>query len=95
VPKYSGENIFKLRIGTENLHEIRNDNGIRVVNFVTSKNPTIKNTMFPHHNISSTNSSVFSVFISHTEKPADKIPSDGCPSGYFPRDDCVKWRKNC
>ncbi|PNF30214.1 hypothetical protein B7P43_G02597 [Cryptotermes secundus] len=33
------------------LHEISNDNGVTVVNFATSKNLTVKNTMFPHHNI--------------------------------------------
>ncbi|PNF36351.1 hypothetical protein B7P43_G00524 [Cryptotermes secundus] len=35
----------------EILHEISNDKGVRVVNFVTSKNLTIKSTMFPHRNI--------------------------------------------
>jgi hypothetical protein len=33
------------------LHEISNNNGVRVVNFATSKNLTAKSTMFPHHNI--------------------------------------------
>jgi hypothetical protein len=33
------------------LHEISNDNGVRVVNFATSKNLTVKSKMFPHHNI--------------------------------------------
>jgi hypothetical protein len=28
-----------------------NDNGVRVVNFATSKNLTVKSTMFPHRNI--------------------------------------------
>jgi hypothetical protein len=42
---------FKLTIETEILHEISNDNGFRVVNFSTSKNPTVKSTIFPHHNI--------------------------------------------
>jgi hypothetical protein len=32
------ENIFKPTIGNESLHEIGNDNGVRVVNFATSKN---------------------------------------------------------
>jgi hypothetical protein len=30
------ENIFKSTIGNESLHEISNDNGVRVVNFATS-----------------------------------------------------------
>jgi hypothetical protein len=30
---------------------ISTDNGIRVVNFVTSKNLTVKSTTFPHHNL--------------------------------------------
>ncbi|PNF34106.1 hypothetical protein B7P43_G01139 [Cryptotermes secundus] len=45
------EDIFKPRIGNESLHEISNDNGVRVVNFVTSETLTVKSTMFPHRNI--------------------------------------------
>jgi hypothetical protein len=33
------------------LHEISNDDGARVVNFATSTNLTVKNTMFPQRNI--------------------------------------------
>jgi hypothetical protein len=33
------------------LHEISNDNGVRLVNFATSKNLRVKSTMFPHCNI--------------------------------------------
>jgi hypothetical protein len=36
--KIGREDIFKLTIGNENLYEISNDNGVRVVNFATSKN---------------------------------------------------------
>jgi hypothetical protein len=36
--KVGTEDIFKPVIGNENLHEIGNDNGARIVNFVTSKN---------------------------------------------------------
>jgi hypothetical protein len=36
--KVGRENIFKPTIGNESLHEISNDNGVRVVNFATSKN---------------------------------------------------------
>jgi hypothetical protein len=46
--KGSREDIFKPAIGNEILHEICNDNGIRVVNLATSKNLIVKSTMFPH-----------------------------------------------
>jgi hypothetical protein len=49
--KIARENIFKPTIGNESLHEISNDNRARVVNFATSKNLTVKSTMFPHRNI--------------------------------------------
>jgi hypothetical protein len=35
--KVGGEDIFKLTIGNESLHEISNDNGVRLVNFPTSR----------------------------------------------------------
>jgi hypothetical protein len=38
--KVGREDIFKPTIGNESLHEISNDNGVRVVNFATSKNLT-------------------------------------------------------
>jgi hypothetical protein len=49
--KAGWEDIFKLTNGNESLHEIINDNGVRLVNFATSKNLRVKSTMFPHHNI--------------------------------------------
>jgi endonuclease/exonuclease/phosphatase family metal-dependent hydrolase len=49
--KVGREDIFKLTVGNESLHEISNDNGVRLVNFATSKNLRIKNMMFPHRNI--------------------------------------------
>jgi hypothetical protein len=49
--KVGREDIFKPTIGNESLHEISNDNGIRVANFATSKNLRVKSTMFPHCNI--------------------------------------------
>jgi hypothetical protein len=49
--KVGREDIFKLTIGNESSHEISNDNGVRVVNFVTSKNLVVKSTMFPHCSI--------------------------------------------
>jgi hypothetical protein len=45
------EDIFKSTIGNESLHEISNDNGVRVVNFTISKNLIVKRTMPPHSNI--------------------------------------------
>jgi hypothetical protein len=49
--KVGRENIFKPTIGNESLHEIINDNGVRVVKFATSKNLVVKSTMFPHRKI--------------------------------------------
>jgi hypothetical protein len=49
--KEGREDIFKPIIGNESSHEISNDNGVRVVNFATSKNLVFKCTMFPHHSI--------------------------------------------
>jgi hypothetical protein len=49
--KVGREDIFKPTIGNESSHEISNANGIRVVNFATSKNLVVKSTMFPHRSI--------------------------------------------
>jgi hypothetical protein len=49
--KVGREDIFKSTIGNESLHEISNDNGVKLVNFATSKNLRIKSAMFPHRNI--------------------------------------------
>jgi hypothetical protein len=48
--KVDKEDIFKLTIGNESLNKISNHNGVRVVNFATSKNLIVKRT-FLHHNI--------------------------------------------
>ena len=45
------ENIFKPTVRQKSLHQDSNDNGVRLVNFATSKNLVVKNTMFPHRNI--------------------------------------------
>ena len=45
------ENIFNPTIGNESLHQDSNDNGVRSVNFATSKNLVVKSTMSPHRNI--------------------------------------------
>ena len=49
--KVGRENIFKLTIGNESLHQDSNDNGVKNVNFDTSKNLVVKSTMFLHQNI--------------------------------------------
>jgi len=49
--KVGRENIFKPTTGQESLHQDSIDNGVRLVNFATSKNLVVKSTMFPHRNI--------------------------------------------
>jgi hypothetical protein len=49
--KVGREGIFKPTIGNESLHEISNDNGVRLINFATSKNFRIKSTILAHCNI--------------------------------------------
>jgi hypothetical protein len=49
--KLGREDISKPTIGNESLHEISNDNGVRIVNVDTSKNLRVKSMMFPHRNI--------------------------------------------
>jgi hypothetical protein len=49
--KVGREDIFKLATRNENLHEINNDNGVRVVNIASSENQIVKSTMFSYHNI--------------------------------------------
>jgi hypothetical protein len=45
--KEGRENIFKPTIENESLHEICNENGVRVVNFATSKKLVVKSKMYP------------------------------------------------
>ena len=49
--KVGRENIFKPTIGNKSLLQDSNDNGVRIVNFATSKNLVVKSTMFPHRDI--------------------------------------------
>jgi exonuclease III len=49
--KVGREDIFKQTIGNESLHEISNDNGVRLINFATSKNLRVKSMMFAYCNI--------------------------------------------
>ena len=48
--KLRRKDIFKPTIGNESLHQESIDNGVRIVNFATSKNLVVKSTMFPHQN---------------------------------------------
>jgi hypothetical protein len=45
--KVGRENIFKLIIGNESVHEISKNNGVRVVNSATLKNLIVKCPTFP------------------------------------------------
>jgi hypothetical protein len=49
--KVGREDIFKPTIKNESSHKISNDNGVRVVNFATSKNFVARSTMFAHRSI--------------------------------------------
>jgi hypothetical protein len=49
--KVGRKDIFKPTIGNESLYEFSNDNGVRLVNFATSKNLRVKSTVYPHRNI--------------------------------------------
>jgi hypothetical protein len=49
--KVGREDIFKLIICNKSLHVVTNDNGVRIVNFATSKNLIVKSITSPHHDI--------------------------------------------
>ena len=49
--KVGRENIVKPTTGNESIHQDGNDNGVRIVNFATSKNLVVKSTIFPHQDI--------------------------------------------
>jgi hypothetical protein len=49
--KVGREVTFKPTTGNESLHQDSNDNGVRVVNFATSKSLVVKHTMFLHRNV--------------------------------------------
>jgi hypothetical protein len=46
--KLGKEDVCKPTTGNDILHEDSTDNGVRIVNFITSKTLVVKNTMFPH-----------------------------------------------
>ena len=48
--KVGRENIFKLKIGNESLHQDSNGNCVRIINFATSKY-LVNFVMYPHRNI--------------------------------------------
>jgi len=45
------EDNFKPTVGNESLHQDRNDNSVRIVNYATSMNLAANSTMFPHRSI--------------------------------------------
>jgi hypothetical protein len=49
--KVGKDDIFKPIIGNKSLHEASNNNGFRVVHFLTSKNLIDRSTIFPHRDI--------------------------------------------
>jgi len=49
--KVGRQNIFKPTIGNDSLYKGSNDNGVRIVNFATSKNLVVYSTMFLNQNI--------------------------------------------
>jgi endonuclease/exonuclease/phosphatase family metal-dependent hydrolase len=49
--KLGRQDIFKPIIGNKSIHEASNDNGVRVVNFTTSKTLIVKITTFPRRDI--------------------------------------------
>ena len=51
MQKGGRENIFKLIIGNESLQQDNSVNGVRIVNFSTSKNLLFKSTTFPQRDI--------------------------------------------
>jgi hypothetical protein len=49
--KLGREDIFKATIGNESLHQDSDGNGVRIVNFGTSKVLVVQSMMIPHQNI--------------------------------------------
>jgi hypothetical protein len=49
--KLGTENTFKPTTGNVSLHQDNNDNGVRIVNYATSKNLIVGIMMFPHRNL--------------------------------------------
>jgi hypothetical protein len=51
MQKWGGKIFLNQQLGMRVYTKLVNDNGVRVVNFATSKNPVVKSTMFPHRKI--------------------------------------------
>jgi hypothetical protein len=68
IVKLGREGTFKPKTGNETLHEISSDNGARVVNFATSKNLSVKNTMSPHCKTRKTELRGFSLQVNYTDR---------------------------
>jgi hypothetical protein len=49
--KMRRKNIFKPTVRNESLHQDRNDNVVRIVNFATLESLVVESTMFSHQNI--------------------------------------------
>jgi hypothetical protein len=45
--KVGQENILKLTLQNESIHQVSNDNDVKIINFATSKNLVVNSTMFP------------------------------------------------
>jgi hypothetical protein len=45
--KVEGKNIFKLTLENESIHQVSNDNDVKIINFATSNNLAVKSMMFP------------------------------------------------
>jgi hypothetical protein len=49
--KLGRENFYKPTIGNKSLYQDSNDNGVRIINIVTSQNLVVKSTMLPHRKL--------------------------------------------
>jgi hypothetical protein len=63
IAKVDREDIFKPIIGNESLHEASNDNGVRVLNFATSKNVIVRAQHF--HTVTFINTLGLLLMVSH------------------------------
>jgi hypothetical protein len=49
--KVGKENMYRPTIGKESIHDVSNNNSIRLTDFAISRNMTISSTYFPHKRI--------------------------------------------
>jgi hypothetical protein len=71
--KLGRDNILEPTIWNDSLHQDSNDSGVRRVNFIISKNPFVKSTMFPHRNI---HKSTWTSLVGKTRNQIDHILID-------------------